>query len=177
IARSTRLAVAVLMAALASVALGVVSFVFTVLVGGGVLPTLLLSSTYVASGLMFAGVAAVAAQLAADSRAAVSLAVATLGVLYVVRGYIDSAGLDEWVTWVTPLGWLAHTRPATGDNPWPLLLAVAFAALLMGIAFVLENRRDFGQGLIASRRGPGEAGIAGNVWGLALKLHRGAMIS
>lgn len=175
--RSARLAVAVIMAAIASVALGVVSFTLTVLVGGGVVPTLLLSSTYVASGLMFAGVAAVAAQLGSDSRAAASLAVATLGILYVLRGYIDSAGLDEWLTWATPLGWLAHTRPATDNNPWPLLLALALAAVLVAIAFVLENRRDFGLGLLPNRRGPASAGLARNVWGLALKLHRGSLIA
>ena len=176
-ARSARLAVAVIMAALASLALGVVSFTLTVLVGGGVLPTLILSASYVASGLMFAGVAAVAAQLGADSRAAASLAVAILGVLYVVRGYIDSAGLDPWVSWLTPLGWLAHTAPATENNPWPLLLALAFAVVLVLIAFGLENRRDFGRGLIAGRHGPERAGLAGSVWGLAVQLHRGALMS
>ena len=176
-ARSARLAVAVIMAALASLALGVVSFTLTVLVGGGVLPTLILSASYVASGLMFAGVAAVAAQLGADSRAAASLAVAILGVLYVVRGYIDSAGLDPWVSWLTPLGWLAHTAPATENNPWPLLLALAFAVVLVLIAFGLENRRDFGRGLIAGRHGPERAGLAGSVRGLAVQLHRGALMS
>jgi ABC-2 type transport system permease protein len=174
--RQARLTVAVLMAAVASLALGVVSFVATVSVGGGVLPTLLLSSTYAASGLMFAGVAAVAVQLGSDARAASSLAVAALGVLYVARGYVDSSGAPEWAAWLTPIGWLQETRPATQNDPWPLLLAVGLAFVLVGVAFVLHARRDYGMGLIPPRPGPAR-GRTVSIWWLALRLNRGALVS
>lgn len=177
LARASRLAVAVLMAATASVALGVVCFLVTLACGGGITATLILSATFTASGLMFAGVAAITAQLGSDARTASSIAVATLGVSYVLRGYIDSAGAPDWVTWLTPLGWLEETRPATDNNPWPLVLALTFALLLVAAGFVLQGHRDFGQGIVATRPGPAEAGIAGNVWGLAFKLHRGTLIS
>lgn len=177
LARASRLAVAVLMAALASVALGVVCFLVTVLCGGDLLPTLILSAGFTASGLMFAGVAAVAAQLGSDARTASGIAVATLGVCYVLRGYLDSSSAPDWVTWLTPLGWLEETRPATDNNPWPLLLALALAGFLVATGFVLQARRDFAQGMVATRPGPARAGLAGNVWGLALKLHRGALVS
>ncbi|QDO90275.1 multidrug ABC transporter permease [Ornithinimicrobium ciconiae] len=174
-ARQSRLAVAVAIAAIASVALGVVCFVLTVISGGGVGPTLILSATFTASGLMYAGVAAVAAQLGSDARTASTLAVATLGISFLLRGYLDSSGAPEWTTWLTPLGWLERTRPATDNNPWPLLAALALAVVLIVVAFLLQGRRDFGQGLIATRPGPAEAGLAGNVWGLALALHRSAL--
>lgn len=174
--RQARLTVAVLLAAIASLALGVVSFGVTVAVGGGVLPTLLLSSTYAASGLMFAGVAAVAVQLGSDARAASSLAVATLGVLYVVRGYVDSSGASDWASWLTPLGWLQETRPATANDPRPLLLALALAAALVAVGFVLHARRDYGMGLIPPRPGPARARSA-TVWWLVLRLNRGASAS
>ncbi|CUR58754.1 conserved membrane hypothetical protein [metagenome] len=177
LARESRLAVALLMAALASVALGVVSWVLTVVCGGGLTSTLFLSATFTASGLMFAGVAAVAAQLGADARAASSLGVGTLGVCYVLRGYLDSSGAPDWTTWLTPLGWLEEVAPATDNNPWPLLVAVAFAALLVRLAFGLQARRDFGQGLIATRPGPPEARLAATVWGFALRLHRPSIIA
>lgn len=177
LARQSRLAVALAMATLASVALGVVCFVLTVACGGGLVATLVLSATFTASGLMFAGVAAIAAQLGSEARTASSLAIATLAVCFVARGYIDTSGGEDWLTWLTPLGWLEETRPATGNNPWPLLVALAFAVVLIAIAFVLQGRRDFGQGLLAGRPGPAEAGLAGNVWGLAVKLNRGALIS
>lgn len=177
LARQSRLAVALAMATLASVALGVVCFVLTVACGGGLVATLVLSATFTASGLMFAGVAAIAAQLGSEARTASSLAIATLAVFFVARGYIDTSGWDEWMTWLTPLGWLEEARPATGNNPWPLLVALAFAVILVAVAFALQGRRDFGQGLLAGRPGPAEAGLAGNVWGLAVKLNRGALIS
>jgi ABC-2 type transport system permease protein len=175
LSRASRLAVALLMAAIASVALGVVSFLVTLACGGDVAATATLAATFTASGLMFAGVAAVAAQLGSDARTASNLAVGALGVCYVLRGYIDSSGAPDWAPWLTPLGWLAETRPSAENNPWPLLLALAFAALLVSVAFVLQVRRDYGQGLVAGRPGPAEAGIAGNVWGLALTLHRGPL--
>lgn len=177
LARQSRLAVAVLMAAAASFALGVVSFLITIACGGGITATLILAATFAASGLMFAGVAAIAAQIGSDARTASSIAIAILGVCYVLRGYIDSSGASDWATWLTPLGWLEETRPATDNNPWPLLLAVALTAVLVLAAFALQGRRDFGQGLLASRPGPAEAGLTGNVWGLALKLNRGSLIS
>lgn len=177
LARESRLAVAVAMATLASVALGVVCFVLTVACGGGLAATLVLSATFTASGLMFAGVAAITAQLGSEARTASSLAIATLAVCFVARGYIDTSGGDDWMTWLTPLGWLEEARPATGNNPWPLLVALACAVVLIAVAFVLQGRRDFGQGLLAGRPGPAEAGLAGNVWGLAVKLNRGALVS
>lgn len=177
LARKSRLAVAVLIAAIASVALGVVCFLVTIACGGGITATLILAASFTASGLMFTGVAAVAAQLGSDARTASSVAIATLGVCYVVRGYIDSSGAPDWVTWLTPLGWLEETRPATDNNPWPLLLALALAVLLVLAAFVLQGHRDFGQGMIAPRPGPAEAGIVGTVWGLAFTMSRGSLIS
>jgi ABC-2 type transport system permease protein len=177
IARQSRLAVAVLMAVIASVAAGIVCFLVTIACGGGATPTLILSATFAASGLMFAGVAAVAAQLGADARTASTIAIGSLGVLFMLRGYIDASGSSDWGTWLTPFGWLEATRPATEANAWPLLLFLGFATVLVLGAFVLQGRRDFGQGLLAQRAGPATAGLAGNVWGLAVKLNRGSLVS
>ncbi|WP_166139038.1 ABC transporter permease [Nocardioides ochotonae] len=175
LARGTRLAVAVLMASTASVALGVVCFAVTLACGGGASATLILSATFTASGLMFTGVAAIAAQLGSDAHAASSIAIGTLGVCYVARGYVDSSDPDSDATWLTPLGWLSQTRPGTEDNPWPLLLALVLAIALVAIAFVLQQHRDFAQGMLSQRPGPARAGLAGSVWGLALRLNVGAL--
>lgn len=84
--RQARLAVAVGLAFAASTALGVVSAVVTILFGGDPAASVLLAATFTASGLMFAGVAAVAAQVGSEARSASSIAVATLGILFVARG-------------------------------------------------------------------------------------------
>jgi ABC-2 type transport system permease protein len=126
---------------------------------------------------MFAGVAGIAAQIGSDARTANSIAVATLGVAFIVRGYIDASQTGEWAVWLTPLGWLENVRPATGNNGWPLLLAVALTVVLTAAALALHARRDFGLGMIAPRRGPARGGVVASVWGLALRLNRGPLIS
>ncbi|CAN5658077.1 exporter of polyketide antibiotics [soil metagenome] len=177
LAREARLAVSVLIAAVASVALGTVCFLLTIVCGGGVSSTLVLAATFTCSGLIFAGVAAIASQLGSDARTASSMAMATIGICYVLRGYLDSSGAPDRVTWLTPLGWLEAARPGTENNAWPLLLALTFAVVLVLVAFALQRRRDFGQGMIGPRPGPAEAGVVGTVWGLAFTLNRGSLIS
>ncbi|MGB0878158.1 MAG: ABC transporter permease [Mycobacterium sp.] len=175
--RQARLTVAVLLAVIASLAMGVVCFVLTVAVGGAALPSLLLSATFTASGLMFAGVAAVTVQLGSDARSASSIAIGLLGIFFVVRGSIDSIDAAGWAVWTTPLGWLEQVRPAADINPWPLLLALALAVVLIACGFFLDGRRDYGAGIIAPRPGPARGGRAANVWGLAVRLNRGSLIT
>ena len=146
ITREARLLVAVLMATVAAVALAVVCFLLTWASGGEPHPTAVLSLTFAASALMYAGVAAVAAQLGSDARTASSIAIAILGVSYVARGYLDSTGAEEWTRWLTPLGWLEQTYPATQNTLWPLIPAVLLAIGLVALALVLQRRRDFGLG-------------------------------
>lgn len=177
IARGSRLAVAIAMATIASLAAGLVCLLVTWICGGGFTATLILSATFTASGLMFAGVAAVTAQLGSDARTASAMGLGALGVCFVLRGYIDISGAPDWVTWLTPLGWLEQARPGTGNNPWPLLLALALAVLLFMLAFALQGGRDFGQGLVPTRPGPARARLAGTVWGLALKLQGSSLIA
>jgi len=160
VARSSRLAVAVAMAAIASVVLGVVCFLVTLACGGGVTATLILSATFTASGLMFAGVAAVAAQLGSDARTASSIAVAALGICYVLRGYIDSSGAPDWVTWLTPLGWLEAARPATNGRRLTVGASVTFDRSLrpwtnrFGLQSSSVSRRPLGPARVAGQSGP-----------------------
>lgn len=175
--RHARLMVAVLMAAVASVALGVVCFLLTVAVGGGALATVTLAATFTASGLMFGALAAATAQLGSDARTSSSLAIAALGIFFALRGYLDSSGAAEWTVWLTPFGWLEHTAPASQNNWWPLLAALALAIALTLAAFALQSRRDFGQGLVAPRPGPATGGSVTSVWGLAFRLNRATVVS
>lgn len=175
--RQARLAVSVALPSLASFAVGVVCFVVTIAVGGAVVPSLLLAATFTASGLMFTGVAAVAVQLGSEARSASSIAIAVLGICFVLRGFIYTIDAPDWASWATPFGWLEHVRPATDNNPWPLLLALALALVLIGVGFALDARRDYGAGIIAGRPGPARGGTVANVWGLAIRLNRGSLIT
>lgn len=176
--RQSRLAVAVGLAAMASVALGVVSWLMTVAFGGTMAATAIQSACYTASGLMFAGVAAICCQLGAESRTASSLAIAVLGTLYAIRGYVDSSpDLPNWARWATPFSWLAQTRPASGNRWWPLGIALGFAVVCIAVAFALEGRRDFGQGYLAPRPGPAHGAKRFGIWQLAWQLNRGSLLA
>lgn len=176
ITRQARLLVAVAMAAIAAVALGVVCFLLTWAFGGDPADTAMISATFTCSALMFAGVAAVAAQLGSDARTASSIAIAVLGVFYVARGYLDSSGAEEWTQWLTPFGWLEQTKPALDNNWWPLLPCIALFLVLVAVATVLQQHRDFGLGMVSPKPAAAEA-PGFSIWGLALRLNRGGIIT
>lgn len=174
--RGSRLLSGVGLALIGSLAVGVVAGVVTGLCGGGWQSSMLLGATFTGSGWMFAGVAAVTAQLGADSRTAGSLAVGTLGILYLLRGIAYSLDAPAWTVRVNPLGWMTETRPATADQWWPLLYAATFTALCLAVASALHARRDFGQAVIAPRPGP-YRGRLRTPWSLVVRLNRGAVVA
>lgn len=174
--RGSRLLTGVGLALVGSLAVGIVAGVLTGLCGGAWDDSLLLAATFTASGWMFAGVAAITAQLGSDARTASTLAVATLGVLFMARGFAYAADAPAWTVWVNPLGWLTETRPASSNNWLPLLWAVVFTVAALGVAFALQARRDFGQGVIAPRAGPAR-GTVRTPAQLAIRLNRSQMIT
>ncbi|WP_336658670.1 ABC transporter permease [Leucobacter sp. USHLN153] len=174
--RASRLLAGVGLAAIGSLLVGVLAFVATVVCGGAWEDSLLLAATFTASGWMFAGVAAITAQLGSDARTASSLAVGALGALFLLRGFAYSVEAPSWTIWANPLGWMTETRPASGNHWWPLLYAIAFSAVALAIAFAFQARRDFDQGAIASRPGPARGRVR-STWRLALRLNAGPIVT
>ncbi|MFN3339280.1 MAG: ABC transporter permease [Dietzia sp.] len=174
--RETRLLTGVGLALIGSLVVGVVAGTATGLCGGDWQSSLLLGATFTGSGWMFAGVAAITAQLGSDARTASSLAVGTLGALFLLRGVAYSLDAPAWAVRVNPLGWMTETRPATADLWWPLLGAVGFTAVCLAAAFTLQARRDFGQAAIAPRPGP-DRGRVRSPWRLVLRLNSGAVLT
>jgi ABC-2 type transport system permease protein len=127
------------------------------------------------SGLVFTGVAAVAAQLSPSARVARGVAFAVLGTAFTLRA-IGDAGSGT-LSWLSPLGWSLQVRPYAGDRWWVLLLHLATTAVLTLVAYRLLAGRDVGAGLIAERPGPGTAGARlSGVNGLTWRLDRGALL-
>ncbi len=129
-------------------------------------------------GLAFGAIAAVIAQLTTSGRSATSLTVAVLGVVYVLRAIGDTAGPGgpRWATWLSPIGWGQQFRPYAGDRWWVLLVTLAFAAVVTGVAYALVARRDLGAGVLPER--PGRATAAPTLrspLALAWRLQRGAL--
>ncbi|MET8873069.1 ABC transporter permease [Nocardia sp. NPDC004604] len=131
------------------------------------------------SGIVFAAVAAVAAQLSAGARTARGIAFAVLAGTYTLRAIGDARAGDgptNVLTWLSPQGWSLQVRPFAGDHWWILLLHAATTAVPIVAAYLLLSRRDLGAGLIAERSGAPAAGpaLAGPL-GLAWRMQRGTL--
>lgn len=129
-----------------------------------------------ATGMQFAALAAIAAQLTESARLAKGLTGATIGAAFLLRaaGDAGSAGGTSALTWVSPLGWLEHLRAFADERWWVLgLFAVAAAAQVAG-AYVLAGRRDVGMSFLPARPGPAE-GRLGTAGALAWRLQRGSL--
>lgn len=134
--------------------------------------SLLYGMAHAAVGIVFAAFAAVAVQLTAHSRAASGMALAVVGLAYVLRAAGDVGG--GALSWMSPIGWSQRTYVFVDDNWWPLALCLVLAVAVSAAAYVLSTHRDVGAGLWPSRPGHPEASRAlATPLGLALRLHRG----
>jgi ABC-2 type transport system permease protein len=166
-------------AMLVSAAAGLVLFVLTTaLLALGGLP-LAGSAAFAAGelgcGLVFIGVAAVAAQISGSARGARGIAITVLAVAFLLRGVGDAGGSHglTWLSWLSPIGWAEVMRPYAGERWWVLALPAAATVAGITVAFILAARRDQGAGMMQPRPGPATAGplLAGPV-GLAWRLQR-----
>lgn len=137
--------------------------------------SLLYGASIAALGLVFTGVAAVAAQLMSHGRGAVGAALGFFALGYGVRAIGDVQ--ESFLSWLAPMGWSQQVAVYEQNRWWPLVLSVAFTVVLLGVAAVLESRRDLGSGIITPRPGPAFAGrqLSGVV-GLAWRLQRGFLL-
>ncbi len=134
--------------------------------------SLVFGASMAATGIVFAAVAAVGAQVTEHARGAVGIGVAVLAVAFLIRAAGD-IGEGRALSWASPLGWAQSTQAFVDERWWPLGLSLAAAVALTALAAWLGTRRDVGAGLVAPRPGPARA----SRWlaqppGLALRLQR-----
>ncbi|MHC8424146.1 ABC transporter permease [Streptomyces sp. NB004] len=127
-------------------------------------------------GMLFATMAAIAAQLTESARLARGLTAGVLGGAFVLRAAGDSATADgsSVLTWLSPLGWLENLRPFAGERWWVLGLLAGAAVAQGAVAFLLAGRRDLGMSFLPTRPGPA-AGRLATAGALAWRLQRGAV--
>ena len=124
---------------------------------------------------VFAGLAALLAQVTLHSRGVYTWGLLVLAVAYVLRGVGDVT--KTWVTWLSPLGW-SEKAAAFGDMRWwTLLIPLAVGGLLAGMAVLVAGRRDLGSALTGGGAGSARA----TSWlrspiGLAATIHRPAIL-
>lgn len=179
VGRRAPLTAALVVAVLTNVTLGVLtawSLSAAGLPGPG---SLAFGLSWAATGVAFAAVAGVVAQLTTSARATTAISSAVLGVAYLLRAVGDSAAPDgpRWATWLSPVGWGQQVRPFAGDRWWVLTLPLVFSVVVGTAGFALAARRDLGAGLLADR--PGRAQAAPHLrspLALAWRLHRGSLL-
>lgn len=155
----------------ALVAVGLVSF------GLPAAGSVALGLSWAALGWTFAAVAAVAAQATEGARAARGIAIAVLGLCYLLRAAGDAGKKDE-LSWLSPVGWAQQVRPFADERWWVLALFAALVAVLVAAAYALSARRDLGAGLLPPRLGPAAAspGLRSPL-ALAWRLQRGPLLA
>ena len=119
-----------------------------------------------AAGLCFLGVGLAAAQLVHTSRAANAIAVWVLLVTFLLAGIGNALGTpsgdlqritSSWLAWLSPFGWIEHSRPFSDNLLWPLACALAAAVAFAALATALQAARDIGAALLHARSGRADA--------------------
>lgn len=181
VGRHAQLAAALLTTTAACLVLGLLAFAGMAGRSGDTAGSLAFGAELAASGLVFAAVAAITAQLTSSGRAARSIAVVVLGISYALRVGGDISALGDgavsWLSWISPLGWVTHIFPYGPVNWWPVVLTVLLGVAAVAVAAELRGRRDLGDGIFASRLGPPvAAGWLRTPFALAWRLHRGLLV-
>jgi ABC-2 type transport system permease protein len=107
--------------------------------------------TTVAPVPVFAGIGALASQIAPTRRFAIELATAVLTLCFLLRVIADTSTTLGWLDWATPLGWSGELRAFAHPDPAVLALPALTGALLLGAAGLIAVRRDVGTGLLQGR--------------------------
>ncbi len=186
VGRHASLTAAIIVAVGANVLLGLLT---SLLLVGNDLPadgSFAMGAAVTGTGIAFAAVAAISAQIFDGSRAANGAAAAAIGVAFVLRAAGDATGqvvdggtrvVSGWLSWLSPMGWAQQIRPYDDNAWWVFGLLVVFCVGAVGLAFELTQHRDVGAGMRATRPGPAHApaGLLSPL-GLAWRLQRGVLI-
>jgi ABC-2 type transport system permease protein len=138
--------------------------------------SLLYGAALGATGIIFAGVTALFAQLSESSRGTIGYSIAVLLIAYLVRGIGDVS--NEALSWISPLGWVTKTAAYGENNWWPIILTLIVSLVLFSLANYLNAIRDLEAGFLPSKPGKKHAtAFLQSPIGLALRLQRTGTIS
>lgn len=180
VGRHAALVSAMVTACIANVAVGTLMAVAAIALGLPATGTLAMVAGIVGCGLVFTGVAAIAAQIGSTGRSARGLAIGVLGAVFLLRAVGDSAGRDgpRWLTWLSPVGWAELTRAFGSVRWWVLVLPAVTAIAAATTGALLAARRDYAAGMLPQRPGPpGAAGWLRSPLALAWRQHRPSLLA
>lgn len=175
--RDAPLTAALLLAAIASVSIGVLTTIANTASGLPFAGSLAFGAGWAATGIVYASVGAVVAQLTTNARTARGIGLLVIAVTYGLRAVGDLAEPGpSWLSWLSPIGWNQQLRAYAGDRWSVLLLPLLVTAVLMAVAYRLRAARDLGAGLRADRRGPARGALSG-IGSLAWRLQGRSLIA
>jgi ABC-2 type transport system permease protein len=175
VGRHAPLAAAVIGALLVNVAIASGNVVAVLIAGLPAVGSVAFGASMVGVGMVFAGVGALAAQVASSSRAALAAGGVMVGVSFVLRAIGDVG--NGVLSWASPIGWAQAIRAYADERWWVLILPLAATAAAVLAARAVQDRRDFGSGLVEQRGGrPAATPALSTSLGLALRLQRGTLI-
>jgi ABC-2 type transport system permease protein len=180
VGRQAQLAAALITTAAASVVVGLIVTGTMIQAGAPAAGSVWFGVQFTLAGWVFAGVAAVTAQLTESARSARAIAILVLGLVWVLRLAGDISAIGDgalsWLSWLSPIGWLQHIYPYGANDGWPAVLAILLAVAGTVAGVVLLGRRDLGGGVFPARLGPATAapGLRSPI-ALAWRLHRGLL--
>lgn len=173
--RSAPMIASVIVAVVANLLLGTLTALSLLTVGLDAAGCVSLGVSLALGGIVFAGVALLAAQLTEGARTMYGITGAVIGVSYVLRAVGDVG--NGALSWLSPIGWAQGMRAFAGEVWWPVALFVVGAGVPIASAIWIFARRDVGSGVIAARPGPARAGRGlSSSAGLAWRLQRGALV-
>jgi ABC-2 type transport system permease protein len=174
IGRSAPLVAAVLVTASALTAVAAALFLSLVAIGVPAGGALLYSASMGMLGLVFTGVAGLAAQLVGHARGVYAVGFGGIVLAYVLRGVGDVQ--VHSLTWLSPLGWQESVRAFGERRWWPLLVPLVVAGVLIALAVVESARRDLGSARLRhGAAAPRASGLLRAPIGLAFRLHGGSI--
>jgi len=166
---------AALTVAAMNIAVGVLTTAVLLALGLPAAGSFVFGGSFILIGLVFGGVALLAAQVTDNTRVVYGATGAVLGAAFLLRAVGDIG--DGTVSWFSPIGWAQKTRPFAGERLWPFLLLMAATAVVVAAASAVGSQRDLGGGLVAPRPGrPTASRSLGHPFGLAVRLQRGTLI-
>ena len=137
----------------------------------------LYSGILASTGLFFAGVSAVAAQLTATTRGTLGISFGMLITAYIVRAIGDVG--NDLMSLFSPLGWTVRTSVFVENQQWwPILALVCGGTTLLMSTFYLNHKRDINAGLLPDQKGKRYASrFLKSRFGLTWQLEKGTIFS
>ena len=141
-----------------------------IVAGASAGPAVLHASGLALTGVFFAGVGAVTAQVAGSRGTASGVAAGVLVGTLLLRMVGEGVGALGWLRWLSPFGLAALAAPFHADRVAPVLVLAAAAGTTQAAAALLATRRDVGAGLVdgAGTR-PARLALLGSAPGFAMR--------